>query len=83
MCHKWKGIDKPRIKIVTRIRVLDKIKGDSMKNPREIASQLENILISISKILLSFIKFEIHIIGNRIPKISNHNVLRVVVIMSS
>ena len=34
--HNHKGIDKPRIKITTRIIVLDKIRGDSTKNLREI-----------------------------------------------
>ena len=50
-----------------------------MKNPRE-------IVLSIGKyprFCLSFIKFEIHIVGHRIPKVSNHNVLLMVVIMSS
>ena len=32
---------------------------------------------------LSFIKFKIHLAGHRIPKVSNHNILLMVVIMSS
>lgn len=34
-----------------RIRVLDKIKGDSMKNPREIILSIGKYPISITKIL--------------------------------